>query len=150
MNKGYNRQYYVKKLYLSAGRTVADYCFDRYKNAPDTSAVLRYIADISARQECIPCCDIFSRRNSIAFEYFIKMHKNTGNMFVYIDDLSAADRIMAVYTSESRKFIYSASHGSDMVRFYRWTDSADKEKIKLAWEYFCRCGEYCQSKDDVL
>ena len=150
MNNSFERQFFIKNLYLSAGRTIRDYCFGKYRNAVNRQLLCRYIEEILPDSDCIPCCDKTGCRADVAFAHFIKMYKYTENLFVMEDDLSHSGRICAVYGQESRKFIYFDKNGINLDEFYYRLEDSDINTLKMAKEYFSRCGEYCQQNNDVI
>ena len=150
MNNSFEKQYFIKKLYLSAGITVRDYCFEKYRTAVSKNLLCRYVEKLVNDSDCIPLCDEIGCRENVAFSHFIKMYKYTENLFVIEDDLSCDDRICAVYGQTSQKFIYSDKNGITLDKFYYRQEDMKSGAMNISKEYFCQCGEYCQQNNDVI
>ena len=148
MNKNYNDMYYVKKIYMSAGMIAKDYTFTVYKNLVAIQELYLFLQDKLLTQNIITCCDILGGAEKWRFDYFINLYKNTENMFIIKDDHTNLNSIIGVYCRG--KFIVSDHKGCNLEKFYLRTDNKDFERVKMAEEFFCKSGEYCQSKNDMV
>jgi hypothetical protein len=90
------------------------------------------------------------RRQVVVFEHFINMYKNTENVFIFKNDLSACGTPFGVYCEKHRKFIISDMNGIPLQQFYLRTDISAEKITKLAREFFYKSGDYCQCKNDMV
>ena len=148
MNRSYKDMYYVKKLYMSAGMMAKDYTFTLYKNLVDKQQLYSFLHHKLLNQNVFPCYDVLGGAEKWRFDYFINLYKNTENMFIIKYDLTTLDSISGVYCNG--KFIVNDHKGDNLEKFYWRTEKKDFDRIKIAEEFFCKSGEYCHCKNDMV
>ena len=146
----YENMYYVKNLYMSAGRIQRDHIYSIYKKLVHQNKIIDFLTLKNTADSTIMLNDIFGGRAQFAFEYFFKMHKNTKNMFIIKDDLSALGRIIGVYCEKENIFMVCDSSGHNLEKFYYRTEEKHKSQLEIASDYFYRSGEYCQCNNDMI
>ena len=150
MYDSFENTYYTKNLYLTAGRIRSDYNYTIHRNLVRDIPLTRFIHQKITDNSLIACCDTVGRRQVVVFEYFINLYKNTENIFIFKNDLSASDIPLGVYCEKHRKFIVSYTTGIPLGQFYLRTDARAEKTAEIAREFFYKSGDYCQCKNDMI